>query len=497
MASETLDEVPELVEAGSDEASQRAQLDDLIAQATSKYAVKDYNPAAELYSQATELQAELNGEMAIENADLLYSYGKCLYFVAVSKSDVLGTKAAGDKVGNFEEGRRSKPKSKTTSARPSGSDQEQKVAEEIVATIATEKEPGAKVDFTSSEKQDNKPFFQFTGDENWDDSDEEEETDPDAGDEEEEDDFSNAFEILDLARVLLEKKLHHLQETATATGDKGKCKADDTIDFPEVRQAKERLADTHDLQAEISLEGERFPNAVTDLRSALALKEELYPQESSQIAECHYKLSLALEFASVTQERDESGEAIEGKPAVVDEEMRKEAVIEMERAIESCELRIKKEQAEIDSRASGTSTSESRGKAVTQKDIDEVKELVTDMRQRLVDLKAPPVSINDPNSTGTLDGATPLSGILGQILGESPDEQKKRLEEASKNATDLSGLVKRKKPKQPSAEPAEKANGVAEAANGTNGKRKLDESETTDDLTNGKKSKVEDVPESS
>ena len=75
---------------------QFARLDDLKAQATLKYAVKDYNAAAELYSQATELQATINGEMAAENADLLYAYGRCLYHVAVANSDVLGSKVAGE-----------------------------------------------------------------------------------------------------------------------------------------------------------------------------------------------------------------------------------------------------------------------------------------------------------------------------------------------------------------------------------------------------------------
>ena len=77
--------------------TQLAQLDDLKAQATLKYAVKDYNAAAELYSEATELQAELNGEMSSRNAELLYNYGRCLYHVAVKNSDVLGSKVAGEK----------------------------------------------------------------------------------------------------------------------------------------------------------------------------------------------------------------------------------------------------------------------------------------------------------------------------------------------------------------------------------------------------------------
>ena len=77
--------------------AQFAQLDDLRAQATLKYSVKDYDAAAELFSQATELQAQINGEMAAENADLLYLYGRCLYHVAVANSDVLGSKVAGER----------------------------------------------------------------------------------------------------------------------------------------------------------------------------------------------------------------------------------------------------------------------------------------------------------------------------------------------------------------------------------------------------------------
>lgn len=76
--------------------AQLAYLDDLKARATLKYSVKDYNAAAELYSEATELQAELNGEMSSQNAELLYKYGRCLYHVAVKNSDVLGSRVSGE-----------------------------------------------------------------------------------------------------------------------------------------------------------------------------------------------------------------------------------------------------------------------------------------------------------------------------------------------------------------------------------------------------------------
>ena len=90
--------------------TQLAQLDDLKARATLKYSIKDYDAAAELFSEATELQAELNGEMSSLNADLLYKYGRCLFHVAVKNSDVLELKVAGEK---GEDGSKARKRQKT------------------------------------------------------------------------------------------------------------------------------------------------------------------------------------------------------------------------------------------------------------------------------------------------------------------------------------------------------------------------------------------------
>jgi HAT1-interacting factor 1 len=73
--------------------------------------------------------------------------------------------------------------------------------------------------------------------------------------------------------------------------------------------------------------------------------------------------------------------------------------------------------------------------------------------------------------------AEAVAGILAQQLGESTQDQKKRIEDAKKNAKDLTGLVRhRKKPK-------EEAGGAASASlvNGT---------------ANGTKRKAEDAVES-
>ena len=59
------------------------------------------------------------------------------------------------------------------------------------------------------------------------------------------------------------KRLEELDQEESETG-KGKEAAEG--DSPTVRHVKERLADTHDALAEISLENERYAQALTILR---------------------------------------------------------------------------------------------------------------------------------------------------------------------------------------------------------------------------------------
>lgn len=340
----------------------QTQLDDLIKQAAAKDATKDHNAASELYSQATELQAELNGELSPENAGLLYAYGKSLYNVAVSKSDVLGSKVAGEPQDQASQGSGATGSGPADTSAKGGSLISDAISNANAKTPKAPKssspEPGA----TQS-----KPFFQFTGDENFVDSDSDEEA-GEAEDEEDEDDFANAFEVLDLARILYLKKLEAAEDSSNSKGKSTELPAD-------VKHIKERLADTYDLQAEISLEGERFSDAVTDLRTALELRYTLFPFEDASIAECHYKLSLALEFASVPQQEEED----DGKPKAVDEEMRKEAATHMERAIESCKVRMTHEEKKL----SEDEAMDEDKVTATKRKISNVKEIIADMEQRV------------------------------------------------------------------------------------------------------------------
>lgn len=103
---------------------------------------------------------------------------------------------------------------------------------------------------------------------------------------------------------------------------------------------------------------------------------ELYPEESEIIAEAHYKLSLALEFASVTTTSGEEGSTAT-KREEMDQGLRDEAVKEMELAIKSFKLKLKNKEVEVATMASPEDND------LARKSIAEMKELIADMEQRV------------------------------------------------------------------------------------------------------------------
>lgn len=136
-----------------DAKSKRVTLADLSAKGNTFYAHRNYDDAAEIFSLASNLQAELNGELAPENAEILFHYGRSLFRVGQSKSDVLGGPAAAEN--------KAKPKASASSSKPKPA----KTDAEKSADGAEKKEEGTDA---------NKPLFQFTGDENFDESDDDE-----------------------------------------------------------------------------------------------------------------------------------------------------------------------------------------------------------------------------------------------------------------------------------------------------------------------------------
>jgi HAT1-interacting factor 1 len=165
--NDALDALPEETLTAEEELnSAKVSLADLCAKGTAQYAHKNYEEAADTYARASELQAELNGEMSPENAEVLFLYGRSLFKVGQSKSDVLGGRAGGEKKKPSSNTKVKKEESKIVDA----------VAQEGVAIIAEQKTtvaPAAEV--AKDVASGNKPLFQFTGDENFEDSDDEEE----------------------------------------------------------------------------------------------------------------------------------------------------------------------------------------------------------------------------------------------------------------------------------------------------------------------------------
>lgn len=219
--------------------SVKVSLADLCAKGTAQYAHKNFEEAADLFARAAELQAELNGEMSQDNADVLFLYGRSLFKVGQSKSDVLGGKSGSEK-------KKPSGTAKAKKVEEEPKTESEKISEEGVAIVAGQNGQNGSKEETVDAK---KPLFQFTGDENFEDSDEDAEEGEGEAEEEEEDDLASAFEVLDLARVLFTKKLEEPEDGE----DKGKGSGDS----PMTRHINERLADIHDLLAEISLENER------------------------------------------------------------------------------------------------------------------------------------------------------------------------------------------------------------------------------------------------
>jgi HAT1-interacting factor 1 len=148
----------------------KVSLADLCAKGTSHFAHKHYEEAADYFARASELQAELNGEMDSGNAEVLFLYGRSLFKVGQSKSDVLGGRASGQKKsdGGAEPRREDQQQGKSSAAQLST--ELDRIPEDGVTLVEEKNGVEAEQENSLGSKR---PLFQFTGDENFEDSDDE------------------------------------------------------------------------------------------------------------------------------------------------------------------------------------------------------------------------------------------------------------------------------------------------------------------------------------
>jgi HAT1-interacting factor 1 len=234
-------EQPKATRTGATDASvPEITVETALEHARRAFALKKYEQAVEYYATALELQTKKHGEDAPETANLYFSYGKALLENAISQASVLGKEQP-------ENGDEAEEKPSGTGANGKGpilsfsGDADEGV--DLFGQAAIAEEEGDEED---AEGEDGEP----------------------------EDDFNAAWEVLELARAIYEKSKDE----------------DDEV--------KMKLAETYIALGDVSLETEKFDQAITDYSEGLALKLDLLPNSSRQIAEAHYKLSIVLDLTS-------------------------------------------------------------------------------------------------------------------------------------------------------------------------------------------------------
>ena len=205
---------------------------------------------------------------------------------------------------------------------------------------------------------------------------------------------------MDLARSLFEQQLEKCLDKPSKTPYLATDSEEPQNKYVTITK---KLSEVYDLLGEVSLESENFPQAAADLQKSLELREQLYDSQlSALVSESHYKLSLALEFC------------------VEDPNLRAKSAEQMRLAIASVERRNETEKNEA-------------------KKKDNL-ELLNELKERYADLRKDPAEEFDEQKLDI------IKGILGEAseTGEKSDPNK-----AKRTAVnDLSGMVKKKKPKK-------------------------------------------------
>ncbi|KAJ3720979.1 hypothetical protein F5878DRAFT_617244 [Lentinula raphanica] len=220
--------------------------DNAIEHAKRAFALKKFEQAVEYYATALEHLSQKLGEHSPEIADLYFAYGKALLENAISQSAVLGKEQSEEE--NLENKTTTDPSGHAPILSFSGD------AEDTAEDNAVDLFAQAAKDVAEAEQ---------------------EEEDNDDENAEPEDDFNAAWEVLDLARAIYDKQ--HDMDTSN-----------DDVTL--------KLADCYITLGDVSLETEKFDQAIEDYEFGLTLKSKLLPVSSRQIAEAHYKLSIVLDL---------------------------------------------------------------------------------------------------------------------------------------------------------------------------------------------------------
>ncbi|CAK1547345.1 unnamed protein product [Leptosia nina] len=362
---------------------------ELLASGRRHLAVRDYSAAVENLAKACELLAKEHGDTADQCAEAYLWYGKALLGLSREENGVLGDGMPGtnnedneedneEQEQNGEEEGDGENKAESEEADPMEADQS------IVESTTDDKEPVTDVNEADQPGTSN-------GDVN-------DESMANLDNEDDVDNLQLAWEMLDLARSILDRRVQSNAE------------------------ARSLLADVHLALGEVALESETYDKAVVDMLSCLEIQKELYSCDDRRIAETHYQIGLANSLASNFED----------------------AITHFKNAANILESRIKS----LESPTEDASKKHLPTDMSAEAEIKELKELLPEIQEKIQDMmdyKAETIK-RVREALFSTNGDTQSNGASSSSADSKPKPA----------ASDISHLIKRKRKPSESEEPAPK-----------------------------------------
>jgi len=282
---------------------------------------QDIASAVTSLGEACEMFAQEFGEKAPECAEAYFYYGKALLEMARLEAGVLGNIDTDD----------SEEKSEDEDGSEEDAEGEEKEEEKEEGTSKDEAEKSETEKENADEAEPEKEKEDIDGDN----KEVEDSAEQAAEDEEDPSNLQLAWEMLELAKMVLIDQLE-MKEKMTE----------------EMKNTLEkRLFETFLILGEVSLENENYPQAVDDLTICLEKQKAVLPEDSRNIAVTYYQLGIALGFNMKYEEAIEKLEMAIGvlkkridnlinKTESVDESKKDDAFYTREKEIKELEALI-------------------------------------------------------------------------------------------------------------------------------------------------------------
>ncbi|KAJ1920753.1 hypothetical protein H4219_001152 [Mycoemilia scoparia] len=333
-------------------------ISELIDKGTRAFALEQWEDAINYFgemSQTTQVSEQAFGSQSPRYADALVMYGRALLQNAIHQTTLLAKKTLAEAAAKSQQVEENGTPAKKGHIQFEGEPDFRAFDEDGADEKEGEKncdEP-EKVAGTSKEQSNGKEAETSNGgDEGGNDNEDEDDTG---------DDFSAAWEVLDVARVIQEQQ-------------PGK-------------DAQLKLSETLMLLGDVSMESESFEQATKDFEHALLVKKQHLADDDRELAEAYYKLALAYEY------NKETGKAIESLESV-------------KQVLDKHKNRLMEEQK---------NASEDKTKSITE-EIKDIDELLNDVSLKCEEWKAPKPATSIGLGT---DSPIPISEEAKAILEQA------------------------------------------------------------------------------